>query len=148
MMLIGFGFLKTFIKFGSWQALSYTFCINAIVVQYYLLWNSFWSKVMLNKWDETTVYLKEDSFTAASYSVTSILIAFGAVLGRVGVYQLLVMAMIQIIFYTLNEVICYKLINIYDVGGSTVIHTFGAYFGLGASLILGIFKRPGPEIKV
>jgi ammonium transporter Rh len=148
MMLIGFGFLMTFIKFGSWQALSYTFCINAIVVQYYLLWSSFWTKVMMNRWGETTVYVKENNFTAASYSVASILIAFGAVLGRVGPYQLLLMAMIQIIFYALNEVICYELIHIYDVGGSTVIHTFGAYFGLGVSLILGIFKKPGPDVKV
>jgi len=39
--------------------------------------------------------------------VASVLIAFGAVLGRVGPYQLLLMGMIQIITYTLNEVICY-----------------------------------------
>ncbi len=58
------------------------------------------------------------------------------------------MAMIQIITYTLNEVICYELIHIYDAGGSTVIHTFGAYFGLGASLILGLKKKPGPDTKV
>ena len=58
------------------------------------------------------------------------------------------MAMIQIIFYSLNEVICYELIHIYDVGGSTVIHTFGAYFGIGVSLILGVIRRPGSDVKV
>lgn len=107
MMLIGFGFLMTFIKFGSWQALSYTFCINAIVVQYYLLWSNFWGRVLHGRWDTFTVFIRENNFTAASYSVASILIAFGAVLGRVGPYQLLIMAMIQIITYSLNEVICY-----------------------------------------
>lgn len=75
------------------------------------------------------------------------MIAFGAVLGRVGPYQLLFMAMIQVILYCLNEVICYELIKIYDAGGSTVIHTFGAYFGLGVSLALGWKKKPGPEVK-
>ena len=38
MMLIGFGFLMVFIKNYSWSALTYTFIINAIVVQQYILW--------------------------------------------------------------------------------------------------------------
>ena len=42
MMLIGFGFLMTFIKSHAWSALSYTFFINAIIVQLYLLLAPFW----------------------------------------------------------------------------------------------------------
>ena len=42
MMLIGFGFLMTFIKSHAWSALSYTFFINAIIVQIYLLLAPFW----------------------------------------------------------------------------------------------------------
>jgi hypothetical protein len=51
MMLIGFGFLMTFIKSGSWSALSYTFFTNAIIVQYYLVFNGFWKKVMHGEWN-------------------------------------------------------------------------------------------------
>lgn len=59
MMLIGFGFLMTFIKFGSWSALSYTFFINAVVVQFYLLWSAFWSKVMHGTFNaSSTVYIR------------------------------------------------------------------------------------------
>lgn len=45
MMLIGFGFLMTFIKRHAWSALSYTFFINAIVVQLYILLAGFWERV-------------------------------------------------------------------------------------------------------
>jgi ammonium transporter Rh len=84
MMLIGFGFLMTFIKKYSWSALSYTFFINAIVMQLYPLWQGFWHRVFHGHWDTYQIYIKEQSFTGASYSVASMLIAFGAILGKVG----------------------------------------------------------------
>ena len=51
MMLIGFGFLMTFIKNHSWSALSYTFFINAVIVQLYILFEPFWHKVFHGQWD-------------------------------------------------------------------------------------------------
>ena len=83
MMLIGFGFLMNFIKNHEWSALSYTFFINAIVAQLYILWAPFWHKVFKGHWGDK-IFLVEKSFTLASYSVASVLIAFGGVIGRVG----------------------------------------------------------------
>ena len=40
------------------------------------------------------------------------------------------MAFIEMIFYSLNEVILVEELKITDIGGSILIHTFGAYFGL------------------
>jgi hypothetical protein len=45
MIVVGFGFLMTFIKTYEWSALSYTFFINAIIVQTYILMKSFWYRV-------------------------------------------------------------------------------------------------------
>lgn len=45
MMLIGFGFLMTYIKNHSWSALIYTFFINAMIVQLYILLSAFWYRV-------------------------------------------------------------------------------------------------------
>jgi len=45
MMLIGFGFLMTFIRKYAWSALSYTFFINAIAVQLYILVSQFWARI-------------------------------------------------------------------------------------------------------
>lgn len=48
---------------------------------------------------------------------------------------------LELIFYTLNEAIQVTRIKVTDVGGSMLIHTFGAYFGLTASLILTNHKK-------
>ena len=45
------------------------------------------------------------------------------------------MAVIEAFGYALNEKIIYDLQGVYDVGGSTGIHTYGAYFGLTVCLI-------------
>lgn len=52
MMLIGFGFLMTFVKNHSWSALAYTFFINAVVVQMYIPLSAFWEKIFEGTWDE------------------------------------------------------------------------------------------------
>lgn len=106
MMLVGFGFLMTFIKRHSWSALSYTFFINAVVVQLYILLSAFWARVFHGHWYEK-IELQEQSFTAASYSVACILIAFGAVLGKVGPLELLIMSLFGVVGYTLNEALTY-----------------------------------------
>jgi hypothetical protein len=51
MMLIGFGFQMAYIKNYSWSALVYTFFINAVTIQLYILLSDFWGKVFNGHWD-------------------------------------------------------------------------------------------------
>lgn len=103
MMLIGFGFLMTFVKGHTLSALSYTFFINAIVVQLYPLLHGFWERIFVDGFAaEPKILIDEKLFTLCSYSVAAILIAFGAVLGKVGPFELLVMGVVGIVGYTLN----------------------------------------------
>jgi len=37
------------------------------------------------------------------------------------------------IFYGINEAICVNKFNVTDAGGSILVHTFGAYFGVAAT---------------
>jgi len=83
--VVGFGFLMTFIKRYSWSALAYTFFINAIIVQTYILLKSFWQRVFHGfPKDNIIILVDQVLITESSYAVASALIAFGALIGRIG----------------------------------------------------------------
>lgn len=96
-----------------------------------------------------TINLNIVMFTKASFAVAAVLISFGAIIGRVSPLELLVMGIIEVIGYSLNEAIIFNgPINVYDVGGSMNIHTFGAYCGLACSAIIGLRQRVGEKNAV
>jgi len=61
------------------------------------------------------------------------MITFGVILGKCSLQQLLCLVWLEMIFYALNEAICVNVFKVTDAGGSILVHTFGAYFGIGAS---------------
>ena len=75
------------------------------------------------------------------------LISFGAVLGKVSRFQLLIIGLIEVVFYGLNEKILFHEFHVTDVGGSMVIHAFGAYFGLAVSRIISNDKMAKENMK-
>jgi ammonium transporter Rh len=104
MILIGFGFLMTFIRSYAWSAISWTFLINAFITQFYILLNPFWDKVFNTGFNTSYIVTIDIVFLIkCSYSVASVLIAFGGLIGRVGPKDILIMGTIHIIGYTLNE---------------------------------------------
>ena len=104
MMLIGFGFLMTFIRSYSWSALAYTFFINAFITQAYPLIHGFWHKLLVNDWQGPGVTLTFDITTLilCSDAVAAMLVAFGGVIGRVGPKDLLIISIVNVIGYSLN----------------------------------------------
>ena len=105
MMLIGFGFLMTFIGSYAWSAIAYTFFINAFITQAYPLVHAFWHKLLKNDWQGIGVTLTFDITTLilCSDAVAAMLVAFGGVIGRVGPKDLLILACFNVIGYSLNE---------------------------------------------
>ena len=75
------------------------------------------------------------------------LIAFGAPLGKTGPFELLIMGMVGAVGYTLNEAIVYEALHTLDAGGSTAIHTFGAFFGLAFTVIIGCKVWPSKPFQ-
>merc|ERR1719295_2241022 len=121
-----------FVGFGS---LSFNFIITAFAIQWglYIFWMIPWwfgeSPGVLH----VTAYKLIDGDIAAAV----VLISFGALLGRTNPAQLLVMCFFELMVWAVNFHICVEYLGIIDVGGSIVVHTFGAYFGLAASFVLG-----------
>lgn len=128
-MLIGFGFLMAFSKTFSWSAIAYTFFMNAILVQLYMIIHAFWKRVLIEGFnsDSYYIYLNEIDFNLGFYSAASLFISLGCVIGRIGPLELLIMCIVHEVGYSLNELICEHFIKAFDVGGSMAIHTFGAY---------------------
>jgi hypothetical protein len=86
MMLIGFGYLMAFSKTTSWSAFSYTFFMNALMPQLYILLSAFWKRVLLDGFSSSNyyIYIKEETFTSGLYSAASMFVNIGCVIGRVG----------------------------------------------------------------
>lgn len=134
MIFIGFGFLMTFLRKYGYSSLSYTFLTSALVLQWYPLLHTFWKNVLSANFDQG-VLIGVDVLILSDFCAGAILISFGALLGKTSVSQMVVLALFEPIFFALNEAISVHL-EIADIGGSMVIHTFGAFFGLAASLVL------------
>ena len=69
----------------------------------------------------------------------------GAVLGKASPFQLLIIAFFELIFYSCNEALNIHVFMAADIGGSMIIHTFGAYFGLAVSVMLFTKKAADHE---
>lgn len=144
MMLIGFGFLMAFSKSFSWSAVTYTFFINALVIQLYILLNGFWQRAVIDGFYSSNyyIYINEQTLAYALHASASMFVCMGAFIGRVGPLELLIVALVHIFLYTVNEVICIYKIQAFDVGGGMTVHTFGAYAGVTASLLFNASTRP------
>jgi len=87
-----------------------------------------------NEWGKIEISI--ENMVDADFTAGSILIAFGGVLGKLNFIQYLIMATIHSFFYSIAYGFGSGYLGAVDVGGSMYIHTFGAYFGLAASLAL------------
>jgi len=83
------------------------------------------------KWHKIPLDIKY--LILGDFGAGAVLITFGAILGKCSLFQLWVLALIEVIFYCLNEAILMSIFKTVDIGGSMVIHTFGAFFGIAAS---------------
>ena len=85
----------------------------------------------------------------SEFAAATLLISFGAVIGRASPLQMLVMMLSQAIFYSFNKLfLVFGYIGAEDVGGTLTIHLFGAYFGLAASYALGPPEKTAEQDKI
>lgn len=132
MLLIGFGFLMVFIRKYGRSALTATFLLVSISLPLYMTIKGL--GIFEAKGEIEQLILAE-------FGAASLLIAAGAILGRIRIYQYLVLGLLFIPFYILNELIVigdyfHFVGKVADAGGSIVIHAFGALFGIAAAISL------------
>ena len=134
MLLIGFGFLMVFVRKYGRSALTATFLLVSISLPVYLLGN------VIHLGEETP---EIERLILAEFAGASLLIAAGAVLGRLKMQQYVLLGLLFVPFYMINEWLVLqgglgliKAGSVIDTGGSIVIHAFGAIFGLGVALTM------------
>uniref|UniRef100_A0A8C3B1X1 Rh family C glycoprotein n=1 Tax=Cyclopterus lumpus TaxID=8103 RepID=A0A8C3B1X1_CYCLU len=133
MIFVGFGFLMTFLKRYSFGAVGYNFLIASFGLQWALLMQGWFHSL---DYSDGKIKIGIENMINADFCVAGCLIAYGAVLGKVSAVQLLVMTLFGITLFAVEEYIILDLIHARDAGGSMVIHTFGAYYGLSISWML------------
>ena len=96
MIFIGFGYLMTFLKKHQFSSLGYNFYIGCLAIQYSILINGFFHSLFKNSWSKISLDIQ--TLITADFAAGSILIAFGALLGKVNLSQLTIIALFQLIF--------------------------------------------------
>ncbi|XP_062321455.1 ammonium transporter Rh type B [Osmerus eperlanus] len=131
MIFIGFGFLMTFLQRYGFSSVGFNFLIAAFALQWATLMQG-----LLHGFHGGKIHIGVESMINADFCTGSVLISFGAVLGKTSPVQLLVMAMFEVTLFSVNEFILLGVLGAKDAGGSMTIHTFGAYFGLVVARVL------------
>ncbi|XP_033927127.1 ammonium transporter Rh type B isoform X2 [Melopsittacus undulatus] len=129
--LLGFGFLVAFLSRSGPGSVATSILVLAFAIQWALLLQGF-----LHHFQNGKIHMGAQSMVHADFGAAAALISTGAVLGRVNPAQMLVLTLLGVTLFTLNEYILLSLLGVSDSGGSVTVHTFGAYFGLLVSRML------------
>lgn len=135
MIFVGFGFLMVFLRRNGFMSVGMTFLVSAMVIQWYLLVDGFWKNVFASSSTWEGIHLDIFHLIRANFCAGAVMISYGGLLGKITPTQLLVLGVSEAFFFALNERISLEM-KIADIGGSMVIHLFGAVFGLVSSLVL------------
>ncbi|KAM9813369.1 ammonium transporter Rh type B-like [Neosynchiropus ocellatus] len=131
MIFVGFGCLLAFFRYYGFSGMVFNFLTATFSIQWAILIQGFFQFYYDGK-----IHLGVLNLLYAEFACAVVLISFGAVIGRTSPVQLLVMALLEIPFYSVTEWAVLKYIRINDAGGSILIHLYAAYFGLGVAFVL------------
>uniref|UniRef100_A0A4X2K452 Ammonium transporter Rh type A n=1 Tax=Vombatus ursinus TaxID=29139 RepID=A0A4X2K452_VOMUR len=133
MTFLGFGFLMTFLKKYGFSSVG----INLLIAALGLQWGTLIRGILHHR---QKFYIGIKNMINADFSTATVLISFGAVLGKISPVQMLIMTTLEIPVFAANEYLVGEILKATDIGASMTIHAFGAYFGLA---VAGVLYRPG-----
>ncbi|KAM7318691.1 hypothetical protein ACRRTK_021803 [Alexandromys fortis] len=134
MIFVGFGFLMTFLKKYGFSGVGFNLFLAALGLQ----WGTIVQGLLHDKGQKFHIGIK--NMINADFSTATVLISFGAVLGKTSPVQMMIMTILEIAVFAANEHLVTSRFEASDTGASMTIHAFGAYFGLA---VAGVLYRPG-----
>ncbi len=133
MLFIGFGYLMTNLKRASYSSIGMSFLVSCFVIEWTVLFLGFWEYIYFG-YTTATIQFNLKYVIQGLFAAATVLVSFGAVIGKITPAQFIIMAFIETFFYCLNVYLSLVFKGL-DVGGSMLIPTFGCYFGLFCSWI-------------
>ncbi|KAM6239871.1 blood group Rh(CE) polypeptide isoform 2-T3 [Porphyrio hochstetteri] len=137
MVIFGFGFFLTFLKRYGFSSTGFNLLIIVLGVQCSMLTELFIDFLLERQQGDVL-----RSITSAAVSMTAVLISTGAVLGKANPLQLILMAIVEVIFFHMSRWINTTFLQVPDNVSMMHVHLFGAYFGLAVS---SHFSDPSPR---
>jgi ammonium transporter Rh len=162
MLLLGFGYLMTFLKTYGLGAVGLTLMLSILAMELNCVME--WFARMLYGDVEMPLPISVATLIDTEFAAATLMITFGALIGRASPLQMMIICCSQSFFYAFNKVILVLgFIQAEDVGGSMTIHSkcmvihfwlkfdtercshdvIGAFFGLAASYAIGAPKDAG-----
>lgn len=146
MLLVGFGFLMVFVKRYGYSATTGTYLVVAAGIPLYAFLRS---TGLISA--EPVEIASIRALLLAEFACASALIAMGAILGRIKLFQYGLLALVVVPAYMINEWLVLDgglgvTKGFVDSAGSIVIHAFGAYCGLGLAIALTSVKMASQPV--
>ncbi|XP_044122513.1 ammonium transporter Rh type B isoform X2 [Neovison vison] len=107
MVFAGFGFLMAFLQRYGFGSVGFTFLLAAFTLQWSTLVQGF-----LHSMHGGRIHVGVQSMVNADFCAGAVLISFGAVLGRTGPAQLLLMALLETVLFGINEFVLLSLLGV------------------------------------
>ena len=146
MILLGFGYLMTFLKNYGLGAVGFAMMLSILSMELNLVVELLARATYGANGHDTSwpMPISMATLIDSEFAAATLMITFGAVIGRASPLQMMIVCISQAFFYAFNKVVLVLgAIGAEDVGGSMTIHMFGAYFGLATSYALGAPKDVG-----
>ncbi|XP_030247540.1 rh blood group, D antigen isoform X2 [Sparus aurata] len=130
MVILGFGFLWTFLVRYGFSGAGFNLLVAVVATQCAVILNGIDSWYYRGK-----IRINLRSLVDAEMCAASALISIGAVLGKTNPVQLVLMALLEVSGFVLNEWLLHTLLKVRPLKDMR-LHIFGAFFGLMLTWIL------------
>ncbi|KAJ6240536.1 rh50 [Anaeramoeba flamelloides] len=139
-VILGLGFVFSFLRHYGISSLGYCFLIVAISLQLTILCNTFFLQVDNKKFEKHA--LNYQDIVEGLFGSCVVMISFGAFIGKASPLVLIFITFFEILIFSFNYYLCFRIIKALDVGRSMIVHIFGAYFGIALTALFKTKKRP------
>ncbi|XP_044229960.1 rh blood group, D antigen [Thunnus albacares] len=137
MVILGFGFLCTFLVRYGFSGTGFNLLVAVMATQLAIILNGIESWYYRGK-----IRLDLKSLVVAEMCASSALIAIGTVVGKTNPVHLILIALLEVSGFVLNQWLLQTLLKVRLLNSIMLLHIFGAFFGLTLTWIL---YRKGSE---